>query len=258
MARTALSAARRARAGETARAAGVAQAAPRIASIDALRGIALIAMIAYHFCFDLRMFGFARFAFETDWRWLAARSIILGTFLFLAGVSVVLLRQRPGAPARFLRHVALIAAAAIGVTVASRVAFPERFIWFGVLHAIAVSVSIAWPLASRPRTAGIAGLAVIAAGLLFSHPFFDNRVLGWIGFMTFKPPTEDYVPLFPWAGVVLVGVASGQAVVHASATWAAPLARLPGWIAMAGRHSLAVYLVHQPVLIGVLWAVAHA
>ena len=75
-----------------------------------------------------------------------------------------------------------------------------RFIWFGVLHAIAVSLVLARPLVRYPRTALALGIAVVVAGNAIRHPAFDNRSLGWIGFMTAKPSTEDYVPLFPWAG----------------------------------------------------------
>jgi uncharacterized membrane protein len=232
-----------------------AQAPGRIAGLDALRGLALLAMIAYHFCFDLRWFGLTAFDFERDLRWIIARSIILGTFLVVAGVSFALSAQRPDLPRRFARQVARIAAAALLVTVATYVAFPERYIWFGVLHAIAVSLVLAFPLVRRPRSAVAIGAAVVAAGVLFSHAVFDSRALGWIGFMTYKPPTEDYVPLFPWTGVLLIGVAAGHALVRTNARALEPIARLPRAVAALGRHSLLVYLVHQPLLIGLLWLV---
>jgi uncharacterized membrane protein len=233
--------------------AGTTQVPGRIAGLDALRGLALLAMIAYHFCFDLRWFGLAGFDFERDSRWIAARSIILGTFLLVAGISLALSAQRPDLPRRFVRQVARIGAAALLVSAASYAAFPERYIWFGVLQAIAVSLVLAFPLARRPRSAFVIGVAVVAAGVLFSHFMFDNRALGWIGFMTYKPPTEDYVPLFPWTGVLLIGVAAGHALARTNARALEPLARLPRAVAALGRHSLLVYLVHQPLLIGLLW-----
>jgi uncharacterized membrane protein len=101
--------------------------------------------------------------------------------------------------------------------------------------------------------AAIAGVAVIACGVTFAHPAFDNRLLGWIGFMTAKPSTEDYVPLFPWTGVLLVGIAAGHALVRTRFAALAPLAKVPPLLQWLGRHSLAVYLVHQPVMIGALW-----
>jgi len=224
----------------------------RIDGLDALRGVAIVAMIAYHFCFDLRYFGLTHSDFEHDLRWLAARTAILSSFLLIAGISAALARRDAAADARWPRHVAMIGGAAMLVTAASAVMFPRSFIWFGVLHAIAASLLLARPLIDRPRVALIAGVIVIGAGALLSSPHFDNRMLGWLGFMTGKPVTEDYVPLFPWAGVLLLGVAAGHALVASNFAMLAPLARAPRPLRFLGRHSLAIYLIHQPVLVGAL------
>jgi len=122
-----------------------------------------------------------------------------------------------------------------------------------VLHAIAVSLVVARPFVDRPVAAAAVGAAVIAAGLAFSHAAFDNRVLGWLGFMTAKPVTEDYVPLFPWTGVLLIGIAAGHWLMRERFGPLAPLGRVPAALRWLGRHSLVVYLVHQPLLIGLLW-----
>ena len=214
-------------------------------------------MIAYHFCFDLRYFGAARWDFEHDMRWLAARSTILSSFLLIAGVSAVLANARPSPLSHWLRHVATIAGAALLVTAGSYVLFPQSFIWFGVLHAIALSLLLAKPLLARPWVAAITGVVVIVAGLVYANPAFDNRVLGFIGFMTHKPMTEDYVPLFPWFGVLLIGVALGHALARTRFAALAPLGRLPGFLSFLGRHSLVVYLVHQPLMMLLLWVALH-
>jgi len=226
------------------------QQAPRVEGLDALRGVAIVAMVVYHFCFDLRYFGVARWDFEHDIRWLAARTLILSSFLLIAGISAALARRDPAADARWPRHVAVIGGAALLVTAASAMMFPRSFIWFGVLHAIALSLLLARPLIDRPRAALAAGVIVIAAGVMLSSQHFDNRMLGWLGFMTGKPMTEDYVPLFPWSGVLFLGIAAGHALVASNFAMLAPLARMPRALRFLGRHSLAVYLVHQPLLLG--------
>jgi len=233
--------------------AGETGASARVASIDAVRAIALIAMIAYHFCFDLRYFGVIRADFEHDPFWLGARTIILSSFLLLAGVSLVLADVSKMSSTRFWRHVAMIAGCALLVSAASYILFPVTFIWFGVLHAIAVTLVLARPFVRFPRAAFAVGVVVIAAGLAVSHPVFSKFALGWIGFMTAKPYTEDYVPLFPWAGVVFCGIAVGHALVRNRFAALAPIAAPPRWLAWLGRHTLAVYMLHQPVLLGVLW-----
>jgi len=225
----------------------------RIEGLDAWRGIAIAAMVAYHFCFDLRYFGVTRADFEHDPFWLAARSLILGSFMLIAGVSLVLARQLPDFDRRFVAHVAKIVVAAMLVTGATVLMFPRSFIWFGVLHAIAVSLLIARPLVAHPRIAAGVGVVMLVAGVSLAHPAFDNRVLGFLGFMTAKPRTEDYVPLFPWAGLALLGVGLGHWLAGRAFAPVAPLARAPRWLGWMGRHSLAIYLVHQPVLLGLLY-----
>jgi uncharacterized membrane protein len=234
------------------RPSSVAPHVARLPGLDALRGLAIVAMIGYHFCFDLRYFGVTRSDFEHDLRWLTARALILSSFLLIAGVSAVLALRQPRPMRRWLRHIGVIAGAALLVTAGSALLFPRSFIWFGVLHAIAVSLLVAKPIIRRPVVAAVAGVAVIAAGILHANPAFDNRWLGWLGFMTAKPITEDYVPLFPWMGVLFIGIAVGHVLVRNGFAWVAPLSRLPSWLRFLGRHSLVVYLVHQPILLGVL------
>jgi uncharacterized membrane protein len=226
--------------------------AARIGGLDALRGLAIVAMIAYHFCFDLRYFGITHWDFEHDLRWLTARTLILSSFLLIAGISAVLANRQPSPFTHWLRHAGIIAGAALLVSAGSWLMFPRSFIWFGVLHAIALSLLLARPLLRRPALAAVVGFVVIAAGVAFANPAFDNRLLGWIGFMTAKPVTEDYVPLFPWLGVLLLGVAAGHVLVLARFAALAPLATGPAALRFLGRHSLVVYLVHQPLMIALL------
>jgi len=238
-------------------AAPVRAATPaRIRGIDALRGIATVAMVAYHFAFDLAYFRFTTSNFYRDPFWLHSRTAILSSFLLLAGVSLVLAERDDAGRSRFWRHVARIAACAIAVSAASYLAFPRSFIWFGVLHAIALSLILVRPLASRPWIALALGIAIVVAGNTLASPAFDQRALGWIGFATVKPITEDYVPLAPWTGVMLIGIAAGHALVRNQFRVIAPLTRLPAVLAWLGRHSLAVYMLHQPILLGALWIVA--
>ena len=229
--------------------------AARIVGLDALRGVAIVAMAAYHFCFDLRWFGLARWDFEHDLRWVAARSLILGSFLLIAGASLVLASRRADAAHVFVRHWLRIALAAALVSIASYAAFPQTFIRFGVLHAIAVTLALALPLVPRPRAALVLGVAVVVAGIVVTDARFDAPALHWIGFMTHRPATEDYVPLFPWSGALFIGIPLGHALLRRGPGALAWLARLPSLLPLLGRHSLLVYLVHQPLLIGLLWLV---
>jgi uncharacterized membrane protein len=233
------------------------EAAPRpparLDGVDALRGLAILAMVAYHFAFDLRHFGVIRADFENGAVWLAARGTIVTSLLLLVGISLVLAgRARVPFPA-FAKRVAIIAACALAASAASYLVYPSTFITFGILHFIAVASLLARPLAGRPAAALALGIVVLVTGLTLSHSFFDTRATSWIGFTTRKPPTQDYVPLFPWLGVVLAGIALGHALAARAFAPVARLARTPRWVRWLGRHSLAVYMVHQPLLMGAIW-----
>jgi uncharacterized membrane protein len=238
-----------------------ARVSHRWPAVDFFRGSAIIAMVVYHFCFDLAFNGWLNADFGNDLRWVWFRIPILGAFLFIAGVSLGLAEARGQTGAQFWRRVGIIAAAAALVSLGSYVMFPESFIYFGVLHAIALMSILARPVLRSGLWAIVLGFAVLAIGVTVQHPFFDQAPLHWIGLMTFKPRTEDYVPLFPWFGMMLIGAgAAAWAAQHPGwpdrlSAWVVP--RRLRWITWLGRHSLAVYLLHQPLMLGIMLLMRH-
>jgi uncharacterized membrane protein len=137
------------------------------------------------------------------------------------------------------------------VTAGSYIMFPQSYIYFGILHFIAIASLLALPLAGLGPWNLAIGVGALAAGNLLSHPLFDQAPLHWIGLMTYKPATEDYVPLLPWFGVVAFGLYAGQYLAQRNLRWID--AATPSALAWLGRHSLFIYMVHQPILIGLIW-----
>jgi uncharacterized membrane protein len=102
----------------------------------------------------------------------------------------------------------------------------------------------------------LAGLVAVLLPQLVQHPWFDTRWSNWVGLVTRKPVTEDYAPVLPWLGVVWWGMATGHWVLARRRRWLAGAllgALMP--LAALGRWSLSFYMLHQPVLIGLvmLW-----
>lgn len=217
--------------------------------IDALRGIAIVLMVLFHFCYDLSYFGLADFDFYRDGFWLHARTFILSTFLALVGVSLWLTHGERLKPRKALRRLLIIGANAALISLVSWFMFGERWIFFGVLHFIVIASLVGMPLARfRYTTLAVAALCFLAAQ--FEFPLFDSPGLRWIRFMTHKPATEDYVPLVPWFGVVALGIFLASPLRNLSVRLE-PLGGLR-MLAVMGRHSLLIYMLHQPILIGMI------
>ena len=242
-------------------------ASTRFDSVDALRGVAMVWMTLFHFCFDLNHFGHIRQDFYDDPFWTWQRTCILGLFLFTAGLGQAIALEQGQSWQRFWRRWAQVAACALLVTVGSYAMYPNSFIYFGTLHGIAVMLVVVRLTASWGRWLWLCGALAIATKYIASYLLnssahielaasFNSPALNWLGFITQRPRTEDYVPLAPWLGVMWWGMAAGQ--------WL--LRRRPGWLANAvgssgpvkqklawlGRWSLTYYLLHQPLMIAAL------
>lgn len=233
--------------------------AGRVAWVDIARGVAILAVVGYHLTWDLGDLGFidTRIA-QTTWGAGIARTIA-GSFLFLVGVSLVLAHGRGIRHGAFWRRQAQLIALAVVVSVATWIAFPHAWVSFGILHCIVVAGLLALGTVRAPRwVPAAAALACVAAYRWIDLPG-RSRWLAWTGLTDQVPETVDHAPVLPllaltFLGVFVAGVATDRG-------WWARLPqqageRAPGrQLAFLGRHTLAIYMLHQLVLLGVLHAV---
>lgn len=226
-----------------------------------VRGVAILAMIVYHFTWDLGFLHFIALDVTAEPGWIAFQKLIVGTFLFITGVSLTLahgeaIRWKP-----FWRRFGLIAGAALLVSIGTYAFARETFVYFGVLHAIALFSLFGLAFLRLPLWALTACAAfVLLLPLAILSPVFGDRVLSWIGLWDVPPPTEDLVPVFPWFGVVLAGIlltrlglANGIFERLRDFPARSVVSRMLVW---AGRWSLVIYLVHQPLMLGGLMALS--
>lgn len=227
----------------------------RLVVIDLARTVALCAMAVFHFTFDLELFGHLPPGTTVTGGWAIFARVIAGSFLFLSGVSLVLAHGDGVRWPSFRRRLLRVAGAAVLVTVATWIALPQAFIFFGILHAIAFGSVLGVLLIRVPAVV----LLVLAGGMIWVNEVvalevMNPRWLVWTGLGDRQPWTMDFVPVFPWMAAVLGGMAAAKLAARFG-LWS----RLGGggdWarrLAWPGRHSLAIYLVHQPVLIGLVW-----
>jgi uncharacterized membrane protein len=223
----------------------------RLPWLDAARGAAVAAMMAYHLCWDLDWLGLANFDLLDNPVWLAARTAIVCAFLAIAGVALALATREGIDRGAVMRRLLRLGTAAAAVSAVSYAMFPDTPIFFGVLHHLAVAgvLGLAF-IRLPPPVIALLGVGILALSDPLHHPLFNEPWLLWVGLGTIPPASNDFVPLYPWFGAVLLGIALGRVV--PTSTSSISRRQRPGAAAWMGRHSLLLYLVHQPVLFGAL------
>lgn len=217
----------------------------RLLWVDALRGLAIVLMVFFHFCYDLRYFGYVDWNIPNGPNWRPFRYLILTLFISTLGLSLFLAHGNAIRWVEFWKRLAWLLIAALGITAMSLVMFREGWIYFGILHFIAFASLIGLLFLRVPILACLVG-----ASILFGY---------WLGFLPSYWPfhyiadalpsyTEDYVPIFPWLGIALLGV--GLAGLAPIRKIDIPPFRIATWLAFLGRHGLIIYVIHQPLFFG--------
>lgn len=223
--------------------------------LDSARGIAVIAMILYHACWNLIYFGILPQDILHSLGWKLSGGTIAAAFLAISGASLTLAHSGGFRSNLFWKRLLKIAAAAALVSIATWFLFPDSFIFFGILHCLAVTSLLALPFLKAPAwLCAVASFCALFAPYLFRQSFWDIPWLDWIGFGISTPVTNDYVPVFPWLGFVLAGLLLGRIFIGRYSIGSGNiLSRMLVW---AGRWSLAIYLIHQPLLFGATQLIA--
>lgn len=235
---------------------------PRIGLIDAGRGVAILAVIAYHLVWDLGDFDYlAGHPARSDTGVLIAHCIA-GSFLFLVGVSLVLAHGDRFRRQAFIRRTLELVAYGVVISLATYIAMPAQWVSFGILQCIALVSVLALPFlwASRMVAVGAAVLAVALPGLVDIPG--RSRWVAWTGLTEAGPVTIDHAPVLPLFALTLMGIVlmrtlrmrGGDTRLAQVSTDRPPLQ----WLAFLGRHTLVIYLLHQPILLGALYAIRWA
>ena len=236
---------------------GPAKPKARYYAVDELRGVAMIFVVIFHFMWTLNAFGF-----NINPELMPQRLIgYVGAFMFIiiSGCSCNFTR-RPYLRAAKILGCAIIVWAALEIT---QLSAP---ITFGVLHFLGIS-GLIYALLRKPleKINPVAGAAVclplfaltfnIPTGTIFSlrlpEILYSTKWLFWLGFPHISYTASDYYPLLPWIFLFFFGYFA----------WRIP-STMPSLkisrcrpLAFIGRHTLLIYLVHQPIFYGILWLV---
>lgn len=244
----------------------------RAFELDALRGVAIVMMMFMHFSYDIRYeFGFDTFKYlRTAWFWSFVHPIIIVLFVGLSGICCTFSRNN------FKRGGRLLLVALAFTVVTAFITYKlgiECLILFNVLHMLSISTLIYALISLIEKNTKIKPeqltFILILFGLwvcmtnnelsMFDYEY-DNMLLYPLGIMVQgQPAVADYMPLIPWLGVFLIGAAAGRVLYKEKKTLFAGAGKTVRTITrpleFMGRHSLIIYLVHQPVIYGVLYLI---
>lgn len=217
---------------------------------DAIRLVAIILMVFYHFSYDLVYFKILNFDIINHPFWWSLPRIIVFLFLFTVGFSLALTHKTQFLAKKFFRRFFQIFLSAISISAITYLLFPERWVYFGTLHCIALSSLITVGLIAHPRFLGAMGIFLFAIEL-------SGHGIPWIHL---EHSSMDYVELFPWIGASFLGVFVADLYQKSKALqkieelqfFKTPTFRFGQKIS---EHSLLVYLVHQPLLFGLIFVI---
>jgi uncharacterized membrane protein len=239
----------------------------RAFELDALRGLALFMMILHHLIFDLRyVFGLPVFAFqESEWFHVLLRPIFLNVFLIVSGICCTFSKNNTKRGLRLLMIAVLFSLVS---TLISYLTPFDLAVYFNVLHLLGVGILLYALLTLSERRLGRqtkrtdVALLLLASIIIWAAAHLPDTVEGhaWLlpfGLAPDNLAMSDYLPIIPWMGFFLVGTLIGRRVYFHQAT---AFPKAPGWLIDAsspfsymGRHSLVIYVIHQPILIGTLF-----
>lgn len=232
----------------------------RIGFIDFARGVALIAMTMFHFGWDLEAFGFVERGFSRQPAMIWFARAIATSFLILVGISLVLGHQKAFNAAKFLKRFGMVAGAALVITIATYFATPKAFIFFGILHHIALASVVGLLFLRFNWVVNLVCAAIVLCLAFWARTeMLDAPIWWWTGLSKFIPVSNDYVPMFPFFAAVLFGIALAQ--LGFKMGWNKQLSqfdltsRFSTALRFIGRHSLVYYLIHQPIMIGILYII---
>jgi len=232
---------------------------PRYWEVDTARGVLIFLMIIYHFFYNLVVLGAYDLPLFSKPVQIARVAGEVG-FIFIVGVSLSLSRYRKrgdrGFKGYLVRGLGLLGIGLI-ITVISFFVAPEHPIYFGILHCIGICIVLAYPFLRLRFANFVLGTILCVLGIFLFTIRVDTYLLILFGLRPDPFLTADYFPLLPWFGVVLLGMFVGDLLYSENERYfdfpdlskTIPI-RITNF---AGRYALIIYLVHQPVLIGILY-----
>ena len=222
----------------------------RYLELDIIRASAIILMVIFHFFYDLSMYKYLDINTHSDTFWVYFRNLIIFLFMSSVGISLYIVNEREFNFKKNLKRLAKLFAVSALISIVSYVMYPKYWIYFGIIHLIFVSSIVGLLFVRLPWVALVVGVSIVTLN------FFDLLSMTWLYDLTqstlhLPMYTKDMAYFFPWVGVVCIGIFIGYKKYFDINLASTPLREK---VAFLGQHALIIYLVHQPLMMGVMGA----
>jgi len=231
----------------------------RFWEIDFSRGIAIILMVIFHFLWDLNYFEFTNFKLYSGAIGVFQKTIPL-LFLLVVGISLTINynRNKQNYLSKFIKQGALVFGAGLLITIFTLLVFPKQPVLFGILHLIGTSIILSIFFIKKKYFSLITGTLIIISTFIFEISTINLPELFWLGF---KPiPTLDIYPIFPWFGIVLIGIFLGHQFYEngqSKIIVPKPKLKIINLIELLGKNALLIYFLHQPILFAIFFLITN-
>lgn len=229
----------------------------RIWHIDFLRALAIMLMIIYHLVFDLGYFTGLEIDYSSGfWYWEGKAAALL--FIFLAGLSSGFSRNNVKRGLKVLGF-------GLVITLVTYLIFQEQYVRYGILHLLGTGMLLFPVLQRLPNIwLVISALTIALAAIPMQDILVGTRLFLPLGLMYQGFETVDYYPLIPYFAVFLLGIVaykkyysnvSSNEARNLSCNECNNVSRLRKYITMISKHSLVIYLLHQPIMLGIIFLI---
>jgi uncharacterized membrane protein len=229
----------------------MSQTSQRNFTLDVARTTAIVLMVIFHFIYDLRLFAFVTWNIPDGEGWIQFRWVIVTLFFLALGISLSFTHKERIRYKKLFKRVAQISAGALIISIGSYIFVRENWIFFGVLHFLALASLLCVGFANKPKLSFLIGLGFFA---LASTQWLIPRWPFHLLFNNLPAYTNDFVAIVPWLGMVFFGISLG----HNSWFKSDPLKAMrtksyANYLVWPGQHSLMIYLLHQPIMIALVY-----
>lgn len=230
----------------------------RFFELDLVRGIGILMVIVFHFFFDLNYFGILRNEMYQGF-WLVFQRVTVTIMLLLVGIGLTLSYSKNSSFQKFLKRTLALFGIGLLITFGTWIYPGKGFIVFGIIHLIAVSVLLSYFFQKFYKLNLALGILIILFGTWIGLNSVNVNFpwLLWLGLPPTNFYTLDYFPILPWFGLILIGMFVGKTIypngkrkIELTEPKNNVLAKGMKWI---GNKTLIIYLVHQPIIIGILY-----